>query len=405
MNFEEEYLKTVILVGRLTEEKTGTNLVDAFFGPEKLAPSNITGSLNESLVTTLETLDDTATQITNPLRQKYIHYSLTALKTVVQWVLGEPFTYLDLVYYLFRIQPRRIPEKTIDKVQEKLEEACRGLKLRGKSIHDKINIWEKKNALEGQELKRAIETVVATRSREIQELFQKKIFALLPEPVQNNGIIWETATGKPWGGYNYYQGNYISKNVVCVDYPRNIDQMQRLITHETEHHIALLFREKYFHEHHALDLAVVPLHTPSSVIDEGTADCAQEFLELTNGSILERMIKWLQELRRLVQVNIAYDMNTKGLDFEDALEILCDRAYTDAKKAKSKLQFTQPKIAGKINFWAPYVFTYFFGKKDYVLPLFEKARKKGKLHEFFEILYLNPYSRSIMTWEDAFASI
>lgn len=378
MNFEEEYLKTIILVGRLIEEKTGTNLVDAFFGPEKLAPNNIniTGPLNESLVTTLETLDDAATQISNPLRQKYIHYSLISLKTVVQWVLGKPFTYLDLVYYLFRIQPRRIPEKTIDKVQKKLEVACKDLKLRGKSIHEKINIWEKKNALKGQELKRAIETVVATRSREIQELFQKKIFALLPEPVQNNGIIWETATGKPWGGYNYYQGNYVSKNIVCVDNPRNIDQMQRLITHETEHHIALLFREKYFHEHHALDLAAVPLHTPSSVIDEGTADCAQEFLELTNGSTLEQMIKWLQELRRLVRVNIAYDMNTKWLDFEDALEILCDRTYTDLKKAKSLLQFTKPNITGKINFWAPYVFAYFFGKKDYVLPLFEKSRKK-----------------------------
>lgn len=405
VNFEEEYLKTVILVGRLTEEKTGINLVDAFFGPKKMAPNNITGHLDESLLTKLETLDDVATQITNPLRQKYIHYSLKALKTVVCWILGEPFSYLDLVFHIFGIHPRRISEKTIDNMQVKLEEACRELRLPGRNTHEKINTWEKENALEGQELERAIETVIAARSQEIQELFQKRILSLLPESVQNNGIIWETAKGKPWGGYNYYQGNYASKNVVCIDYPRNIAQMQGLITHETEHHIALLFREKYFHGHHALDLAVVPLHTPSSVIDEGTADCAQEFLELTNGSTLERMIRWLQELRRSVQINIAYDLNTKGLDQEDALEILCDRTYTDEKKAKSKLKFIQPKIKGKINFWAPYVFTYYFGKKDYVLPLFKKAKKKGKLREFFEILYLNPYSRSIMTWEDAFASI
>ncbi len=405
MNFEEEYLKTVICVGNLTEEKTGFNLVDAFFGPEELAPSKITGPLDESLLTILETLDDSVAQIINPLRQKYIRYALAALKTVVEWVLGDPIIYSDLVFRLFRIHPQRIPAKTIDRAQEKLEVACRELRLPGKSTMEKICTWEKENAIEGQELKRAVETVVTAKSREIQELFQKRIFVLLPEPVQNNGITWETTTEKPWGAYCYYQGNYTSKTVVCIDVPRNIAQMQGLITHETEHHIALLFREKYYHKHHALDLAVVPLHTPTSVIDEGTAECAQEFLGLNGRSPLERMIRWLYELRRSVRVNIAYDLNTRGLDQDDAIEILCNRTYMDKKMAAKVIEFVQPKTAGKINFAAPYVFNYYFGKNYYVQPLFEKARKKEKLREFFEILYLNPYSRSTVTWEDAFASI
>lgn len=405
MNFEEEYLKTVICVGNLTEEKTGFNLVDAFFGPEELAPSRITGPLDESLLTILETLDDAAAQIINPLRQKYIRYALTALKTVVEWVLGDPIIYSDLVFRLFWIQPQRIPEKTIGRAQEKLEVACRELRLPGKSAMEKILTWEKENAIEEQELKQAVETVVAVKSREIQELFQKRIFVLLPEPVQNNGITWETTTEKAWGAYCYYQGNYTSKTVVCIDVPGNIAEMQGMIAHETEHHIALLFREKYFREHHALDLAVVPLHTPTSVIDEGTAECAQEFLGLNVESSLERMIQQLEELRRMVGVNVAYDMNIKGLDRATALEILHNRAYMDKKMAAKYIEFVQPKTAGKINFTAPYVFNYYFGKKDYVQPLFEKARKKEKIHEFFEILYLNPYSRSTVTWEDAFASI
>jgi len=40
-----------------------------------------------------------------------------------------------------------------------------------------------------------------------------------------------------------------------------------------------------------------------------------------------------------------------------------------------------------------------------VLPTYQKARKKGKLKEFFQTLYLNPYSRSTATWKTAFSHI
>jgi len=62
-------------------------------------------------------------------------------------------------------------------------------------------------------------------------------------------------------------------------------------------------------------------------------------------------------------------------------------------------------LNGKLNFFKPYIFTYFFGRRDYVLPTFQKAQKKDKVNEFFQTLYLNPYSRSTATWKIAFSNI
>jgi len=76
------------------------------------------------------------------------------------------------------------------------------------------------------------------------------------------------------------------------------------------------------------------------------------------------------------------------------------------ERAKKGIRFSKPLTPdGKPNFFKPYVYTYFFGKKDYVLPTFQRAQKKDKLKEFFQTLYLNPYSRSSVTWKTAFSKI
>ena len=42
------------------------------------------------------------------------------------------------------------------------------------------------------------------------------------------------------------------------------------------------------------------------------------------------------------------------------------------------------------------------GRRDYVLPTFEKAVHEDQLTEFYKTVYLNPYSGSSLTWNDAF---
>lgn len=57
---------------------------------------------------------------------------------------------------------------------------------------------------------------------------------------------------------------------------------------------------------------------------------------------------------------------------------------------------------GKPNFFAPYIYTYFKGRTDFVLPTYLKAVEKDVLPEFYKTIYMNPYSCSSTTWNKAF---
>ena len=176
-----------------------------------------------------------------------------------------------------------------------------------------------------------------------------------------------------------------------------------MIYHEYEHHVSNLWREKYFRETGNLELAVVPLHTGRCVISEGTADTAKEFLGVVEDNPNIEIDTALYSLRRMTSINAAIMLNDEGKSVDDAVEYMYERGYRTEKSAKSSIGFIGPKMAdGRTNFWAPYVFTYFFGRTDFVLPTFNKAVEQDELPKFYQTLYLNPYSGSSVTWHKAY---
>jgi hypothetical protein len=85
----------------------------------------------------------------------------------------------------------------------------------------------------------------------------------------------EYVTGKPWSGYNWYQGGYVSLIQVNTDLPITIDRAIDLACHEgyPGHHVynALLERE-LLRERGWIEFSVYPLFSPQSLIAEGTAN-------------------------------------------------------------------------------------------------------------------------------------
>ncbi len=85
----------------------------------------------------------------------------------------------------------------------------------------------------------------------------------------------EYVTGKPWSGYNWYQGNYRSLIQVNTDLPTFIDRALDLACHEgyPGHHVYNVLLE-----HHLVrgrgwqEFTVYPLFSPQSLIAEGTAN-------------------------------------------------------------------------------------------------------------------------------------
>jgi len=405
MTFEEDYLRLLCEISNFTMKITGVPIIDAYFGPERFSPDKAGAhSTPEELLADLDTLIMSVKEIQDELKRIAVTSDLESLKVVVKWLSGEQISYNRLVEGIFGITPLKFGQKEILKAQQVVKDASGN--LQGSDVAQKILRWREENKVTGNTLKKIVETEVVERTRKMEALFEKDIFAGFPTKVENNGIAYKTVTGEPWGAYNYYQGNYASVNVFNIDRSFNRCNLIWVVCHEYEHHVANLFKEKYYRENDALDLSAVVLNTKRCIIDEGTADCARDFLGIRLDEEYGAVAESLSSLGNMVGLNVAYMLNMEHVDDKTAAEYYASETFMPLEEAKKHLAFTRPLTSdGKLNFWAPYIYTYFFGRRDYVLPTFQEAQKKGKLKEFFATLYLNPYSRSTSTWKVAFSNI
>jgi hypothetical protein len=358
---------------------------------------------SEKLLANLERLIDRAKEINGKLERTVTTSDLQSLKVVVRWLAGDNIPYVQLVKGIFGITPSKFSQAEIRRAQQRVEDASTDLP--GSDVSEKIARWREESKISGEALKKMINTEIVQRTKEIEELFEKQVFKHLGVKIKNRGVIYRAASGEPWGAYNYYQGNYASVNAINVDRTFNKHRLVGILCHEYEHHIANVFAERYYRKTKALDMSVALLHTKRSIISEGTADCAREFLNWSPAEYGE-LLESLGTLQNMIFLNTAYMLNVESVDDEKAAGYILSEGFVPIEEARKSLRFSKPANPdGKPNLFKPYVYTYYFGRKDYVLPTFQKAQQKGKVKEFFRILYLNPYSRSSSTWKTAFSKI
>ena len=86
-------------------------------------------------------------------------------------------------------------------------------------------------------------------------------------------------TNKPWGGYNWYKGNFHSVIQVNTDLPTYIDRAVDLAAHEgyPGHHVYNSLLEKNLvRDRGWMEFSVYPLFSPQSLVAEGTANFGRE---------------------------------------------------------------------------------------------------------------------------------
>jgi hypothetical protein len=403
--FGEDYLKIVGQIGNFTKEITGMSIIDSYFGPENLLQEKAGMHLDhEKLLMDLDLLIGRAKDINDELRRIAITSDLESLKVVVRWLSGEDIPYIHLVEGIFGITPKKFAQSEIRRAQQTVEDAC--IDLPGSDVSEKILKWEEKNKISGEALKRIIDAEVVQCTQEIEGDFAKQVFAQLPTKVKNKGVIYKTTTGESWGAYSCYQGNYTSIHIFNLDRPTNRHWLTWTLGHEYEHHVASLFRERYYRRNKSLDLTALVFHTKQAIICEGTASCAKNFLGLQSRRQDPRFMEPLADLRDMISLNVAYMLNVEGVDDETSIEYGASEGFAPINYVRKGIGFFKPVTPdGKPNFFKPHVYTSFFGLRNYVLPTFQKAKKKDSLKVFFQILYLNPYSRSTATWKTAFSKI
>jgi hypothetical protein len=95
----------------------------------------------------------------------------------------------------------------------------------------------------------------------------------------NESFSVEYVTDKPWGGYNWYKGDFRSVIQVNTDLPTYIDRAVDLAAHEgyPGHHIYNALLEKNLvRDRGWIEFTVYPLFSPQSLVAEGTANFGKD---------------------------------------------------------------------------------------------------------------------------------
>ncbi|MHA1881757.1 MAG: hypothetical protein ACTSUO_01785 [Candidatus Thorarchaeota archaeon] len=404
MDSIEWYVRLCGEVGNYTKRITGTSIIDAYSGPEKFSPDLQPDNSEPSyLINSLESLKDHIPEdLESPLRQKYIIGEIDSLLQVVKWLSGEPLKYAEMVEGMFHIKMKRFSESEITRQISLLEEAIADFP--GANLHEKMANFNADGKISGDELRILLETDLQQKAIAVGQEFKEKIFSLVGHSVTDNGVKYQAVSDKPWSGYNWYLGGFKSLNEFNIDRPFNKDSLLSVIYHEYEHHVSNLWREHAYLQTKNLELSIVPLHTGRCVVSEGTADTAKDFLGVTEDNPRMNVVGASYVVRRMTSINAAIMLNHEGKSIDEAVQYMIDMGLRTEESARGSIDFIRPvSDTGKVNIWAPYVFTYYIGRTDFVKPTFDKAIDNDMLKEFYKTLYLNPYSGSSMTWNEAFS--
>jgi len=262
---EEGYVKLVLAMGHHDPD-----YVDAYYGPqewkkpEKKPLDEIAREatrLREQLAKISEPADEL-----ERLRRSYLTKQLSALEARVRILKGEHLKFDEESQALYDAVAPTFPETHFQEILARLEP-----KLPGEGpLLQRYENWRRAFVISKDKLDTVFQLAIkACRAR---------THAHIKLPPDENFSV-EYVTNKPWGGYNWYKGNYRSVIQVNTDLPIYIDRAIDLAAHEgyPGHHVYNALLEKNLvRDRGWVEFSVYALFSPQSLIAEGTANFGRE---------------------------------------------------------------------------------------------------------------------------------
>jgi hypothetical protein len=261
-----DYVRLQLAVG---EKEDG--YIDAYYGPEvlktegkALAQKSDLAQLKadaEALRSRAEKLGKGATPM-NARRAHYLQAQLTAAITRLRMLQGEKLSFDEEAKGQFSVVPKLKPLSAYDAVLAKVDRLVPG---KG-PLSDRVDAFQDRFTIHKDRLRPVMEAAIAgCKAATVR-------YIMLPKG-EHFGLAF--VTGKSWSGYNYYQGDYVSRIEVNTDLPIRIDRAVDLGCHEgyPGHHVLnSLLEEKLTRGRGWVEFSVYPLFSPQSLIAEGTAN-------------------------------------------------------------------------------------------------------------------------------------
>jgi hypothetical protein len=273
----ERYAHLVLALGQHDPD-----YVDAFYGPaawktqaekEKKSLDAIAAEAAE-LSAILAKPPDAATSGDEmlKLRLEYLQKQVAALAARVRMLKGEKLKFDDESRALYDAVVPTYPDSHFDQIIAQLETKIpgKGPSRTGGSLWERYEMWRKPFVIPKEKL----DTVFRLAIKECRARTLAHV-ALPP----NESFAVEYVTNKPWGGYNWYKGNFHSVIQVNTDLPIFIDRAVDLAAHEgyPGHHVYNSLLEKNLVRNRGwVEFSVYALFSPQSLIAEGTANFGRD---------------------------------------------------------------------------------------------------------------------------------
>lgn len=401
-----DYVRLVLRTGQLDN-----NFVDAYYGPESLKPTDIIKTQDDTLkvrnecsaevdalLNRLESLSSFKADELQTLRYRFLYKQLLAVKAKIFMLSGGSFTFDEESKDLYdAVSPsfgKEHYENVIDEINKMLP---------GKGdITKRLSEFKKAFIIPKDKIDTVFKAAInACRQKTLQHI-------KLPS---NENFKVEYVTGKPWGGYNWYKGNYFSVIQVNTDLPIYIDRAVDLAAHEgyPGHHVYnALLEENLVNKRGWVEFTVYPLFSPQSLIAEGTANYGIDVV-LPGAARIKFEKEVLFPLAGLDSskadeyykiLKLTDELSYAG---NEAAKNFLDGKWTKAETVKwlEKYCLMMPDRAEQrlkfISFYRSYVINYDLGQdiiKNYIEKHGGTADNPEKRWELFEYLLTTPQTPS-----------
>lgn len=362
----------------LRVEKHFEGFVDAYCGPHEVKArieKEEKKPLND-LYSEAEHLYQTVPQEDVP-RKIFLEKQVTGIMATLQVLQGEEISYRKQVELFFDIKPEKIPDSHFEKYKQVLQDM-----FKGENLTEALEKWRRTREISGDVLQKCIGVLHEECRRRTHKMLS------LPEGEHVDFVLVEN---KPWGGYNWYLGEYTSRVEINTDVPLYSTGLPHLITHEaypghhTEHAVKEkgLYRDKGFEE-----ACVFVLNTPECLISEGIGDAGFEMIFKDRKEVYKFLNEKMgftidldtdaaiaEALNNLFECsgNAALMIHDENADTADVVAYLMEVGLSTRERAEKMIEFmTHPLFRA-------YVFNYFVGRE-----LVSHALKKVNPEVFYE---------------------
>ncbi|MCW3466120.1 hypothetical protein [Chitinophaga nivalis] len=261
----EKYVRLGLNIGQYDPD-----FVDAYYGPDSLKPLTRQATFPKdsfqteitALKAALQQVADTTQTDTIRIRANWMRRQLTAFSRRIKIFSGEYSDFDTESKELFDVVAPTYPETHYQSLVAELNRLLPG----PGAVQDRFQQLANRFIIPKDKLDTVFKAAIAeARRRTLQH------YAL---PATENFTL-EYVSGKPWMGYNWYKGNYVSLIQISADLQIFIEKAIDLGCHEgyPGHHVYNMLLEKnLYHDKGWPEISLYPLFSPQSLIAEGSAN-------------------------------------------------------------------------------------------------------------------------------------